>query len=131
MLSVIQWIVFCGINVLIARINTWTVQRRRKTDPTHQINHPVWGLVYTILCTIPYIWTRDWCLCVSFLALHLSVFPVFYNDFDHQPAFNLSKTSKSWTDRTMVKMGLHSTEIVNIGALIFSLAFLTCSIFHL
>lgn len=123
------WFVYGAINIGFAEWND-AIRRKRilKKDP-RQINHPLWAAFYCLVCTPMYLFFKDWYLVGSVLLLHLSVFPVAYNRYADQPAFNLSKTSTAITDRLMVRAGLKSTEIVNIAAFFFSTSLLVISFF--
>ena len=117
-LYILLYIALMGVNIGIAAINVGVVADRIKVGDTRQINHFIWGLIYLAPCA-PLYFINHW-LFYSVIPLHLSIFPVSYNLFRELPPFNLSKTSKALTDRFMVKIGLKSTETVNLAAQLLS-----------
>lgn len=123
-MSFILFIIYVLINVLIAKINAATVAHRIAVKDTRQINHFAWGLYYAAACAVPLFWKVDLLLIASFVPLHLSIFPVFYNLFRGLYAFELSKTSNALTDKLMVKMGLKDTEVINVCCMVLSVILL-------
>lgn len=125
------WVIFAVGNIGIAEWND-TVRRKRIANKNpKQIEHFWYGLGYCILCGIPFCISRNYWELFSLLLLHLSVFPVSYNLFSGQPTFNLSKTSQALTDKIMVRIGLRSTEEVNIISFCISLIFLMLQLFKI
>jgi hypothetical protein len=120
-----QWFLYLiAVNIFMAWENNWVRVRRIKAGNPKQIEHPIYGAAYCIICGLIYFKSDLW-LVASVLFLHLSVFPVCYNKFSNAPSlFYLSKTTTAWTDRTMVRIGIKDTEDVNISALIISIVFL-------
>jgi hypothetical protein len=116
LIIILVWIGFVLVNILIAKLNSDTVQARIDAKDTRQINHPLWAGAYALLCVPAYIFFREWYFIGSIILLHLSVFPVLFNIFRGNPAFYLSKTTTAVTDQFMVSLGLKSTEAVNILA---------------
>ena len=116
------------VNIIIARINADTVQRRIDNRDAKQIEHGWWFLLYVVLC-VPMGWAVNWWFVGAVLCLHGSVFPVAYNSFRHLAPFNLSKTSKAVYDRTLVKMGFKDMEIPDFAAEFVSALLFTVSLF--
>jgi hypothetical protein len=110
------WIAYGGLNVLIAKMNSNTVASRIKAKDTRQINHPLWAGIYAVLCVPTFLFIHSWLFVGAVVLLHLSVFPVAFNRYRGNPAFYLSTTTTSFTDRIMDDMGFKSTEAVNILA---------------
>jgi len=136
---------FILLNVLIAKINDTVRRHRIKNGIKKQINHPAWAVFYTACCAVPYflidvdsfhVWFIPikviWPFLFALLAQHLSFFPVAYNLISDAPSiFFLSKETTAKTDQFMVRMGLKSTESVNIAALIVSVAAFIYTLFNL
>lgn len=118
------WLVGVLINICIAELNDRTRRKRIAAKNTKQINHPLWAAIYCTLCAIPIYISRNWEEAISILLLHISVFPVAYNVFSGESTFNLSKTTTAWSDKFMVRIGLKSTEEVNIIAFCISVILL-------
>ena len=120
-MAILSYIFLIALNILLAYSNNKVRLKRIKEKNYKQIEHFWYALVYTVLCLglsggyriNPYHF-------VSFLLLHLSIFPCAYNVFYGNPVFYLSKTSEALTDRVMVKIGLKDTKGVNLTALIIS-----------
>lgn len=127
---IIVWLLYTGINIAIAEWNDTVRRSRIKAGNPRQIEHFWYWLGYCLLCLPVYLISESWVELLSILLLHISVFTVSYNRFSDLPAFNLSKTSKAITDRTLVKIGLKSYAPVAIPAFIISLALFTLQLFH-
>lgn len=108
------WCLFVGINICIAEWNDSVRRKRIKNGNTKQIEHFWYGLGYCLLCGSIFYISKSWIEFGSLLLQHISIFTVAYNRFADQPAFHLSTTTTSITDRIMVKLGRKSTEEVNI-----------------
>lgn len=131
---ILAWLVYAASNIFLAWWNNEVRVHRIKVGNPNQIEHPLWAAIYCGWVSPIWFIMHDhwnyfhlWSLIISLLLLHLSFFPVAYNRYSDLPAFHLSKTSKAITDITMVKIGLKSTEAVNIGALLISLTLLIIS----
>lgn len=111
---IVVWFILAVANIGIAEWNDSVRRARIANKNPKQIEHFWYGLGYVLLCGIPFYISRNWFELGSLVLLHLSVFPVAYNRFADLPAFHLSSTSSSITDKLMVKIGLKSTEEVNI-----------------
>lgn len=127
---VVVWLIYVGVNICIAELNDKTRRKRIANKTYKQINHPLWSAIYCALCAIPIYISRSWIEAISILLLHISIFPISFNVFSGQSTFNLSKTTTAWTDRMMVKMGLKSTEEVNIIAFCISVILMVWQIFN-
>ena len=125
----ILYIAFHGLNILIAWWNKQTVQYRLDHGIAKDIEHPIYGTGYFLVCASQY-FVVNWQFVVAILWLHLSIFPVFYNEFRDEPTFFLSKDSRAVTDKLMVQAGLKNTKAVNIIAHILSIAFFIYSLFY-
>ncbi len=121
---IIAWIAYCGINVFIAWVNRRIVEYREMVKNTKQINHPLWAAIYCAACLPMWFILHSWWFMGALVFLHISIFPVAFNRYSDLPAFNLSKTTTAITDKIMVKIGLKSTEAVNIGAFLLSIGLL-------
>ena len=121
-LRIIIWFGYALVNVALAGINSNIVKHRISTGDKNQINHVAWSFYYILLFTPMFFIFKNWYFIGGLILLHLSVFPVAYNLFMGLKPFNLSTTSKSITDRIMVKMGLKNSILVNVLAFIFSIA---------
>lgn len=123
------WCAFVVGNICLAEWNDTVRRKRIKNGNTKQIEHFWYGLGYCVLCGGVFYISRSWWEFVSLILLHASIFPVSYNRFSDLPAFHLSTTSAAITDRVMVKLGLKSTEEVNIIAFCISVILLFLQIF--
>lgn len=119
---IIVWLVFVVICVILAEWNDAIRRRRIAKGNPKQIEHFWWAAGYGIPCGVIWYISRSWLEVGSLALLHISIFPVAYNHFAEQPAFHLSRTSKAFSDRFMVWIGLKSTEAVNIPAFALSIA---------
>lgn len=116
-----------GINIFIAWQNKQIVQKRIDHKDLTQIEHFWWGFGYLLIC-LPFYWVFNLWFALALIPLHLSIFPVAYNDYRGLTPFNLSKTSKAITDKIMVRLGLQNTLLVNFGAEALSLILLFLSL---
>lgn len=126
---IIIWFGFVIINVCVAEWNDTVRRNRIISGNPKQIEHFWYGLGYCLLCGAVFYISRSWLELASILLLHISVFTVAYNRFSDLPAFNLSKTSKAITDRTLVRIGLKSYAPVAIPAFIISLVLFILQLF--
>ena len=128
-LIILVFIVYHGVNIVIALINANIVSERIINKNPNQINHFLWSLIYFATIIPIYFLSHSFWLIGGIILLHLSVFPVAYNLFRGLAPFNLSKTSQALTDELMVDLGFKSTEIVNFSAEIIAIALMTISIY--
>lgn len=128
---ILVWIGFAIGNIALAEWNNTARLHRIATNNPKQIEHFWYGLGYGILCGGIFYISRNYWELFSLLLLHISVFPIAFNLFCELPAFHLSKTSAAKTDQIMVKMGLKSTEWVNLSAFLISIAFVVLQILKL
>lgn len=126
---IVVWFIFVAINIFVAEWNDSTRRRRIANKNPKQIEHFWYALGYLLLCGIPFYISRNWWELASLILLHASVFPVAYNLWSGHPTFYLSPTTKSLFDRTLAKIGLKSTEEVNIISFCLSIIFLFIQIF--
>ena len=125
---IIVWFIFVAINIFIAEANDATRRRRIANKNPKQIEHFWYGLGYVLICGVPFYISRNWWEISSLILLHASVFPVSYNLFAGNSTFQLSTTSSSIFDRLLVKLGMKSTEEVNIISFCLSIIFLVIQI---
>jgi len=125
------WLLFVLINILLAEWNNSVRLKRIANKNPKQIEHFWYGLGYGILCAIPFYISRNYWQLFSLLLLHLNVFSVSYNLFSELPAFHLSLSTKSVTDRVMRAIGLKSIEEVAIISFCISTVFLMFQLFKL
>jgi len=116
------------VNIIIARINADTVQRRIDNRDAKQIEHGWWFIGYVAICT-PMGCAVNWWFAGAVFCLHGSIFPVAYNLCRGITPFNLSKTSKAFYDRTLVKIGFKDMEVPDFAAELISLVLFTFSLF--
>lgn len=124
------WIVYAIGNVAMAEKQVDVRNKRIANKDPRQINHFLWGAGYFAICAVQYLFFKDWVFVVSITLHHASIFPVAWNRFLGNPAFQLSKTTNSLFDKALVKLGFTSTEWVNIGAFAISIFLLTISLFN-
>lgn len=124
------WLGFILVNIAVAKWNDRVRRIRIRIGNPKQIEHFWYGLGYCLLCGALFYKSRNWAQLGSILLLHISVFTVAYNRFSDNPAFNLSKTTKALTDKTLVKIGLKSYAPVAIPAFAVSLALFILQLFH-
>lgn len=124
---ILVFLTYHGLNILLGWWNVEIVMSRIVRVDKRQIEHGWWSIGYLLLC-LPMTFIFNSWLALSVMMLHLSVFPVSYNLFRGMPTFYLSKTSSAVVDKFMVRMGLKTSEVVNmiaeaiaIGLFIFSL----------
>lgn len=110
------WLLFILINIMLAWQNDMVRRKRIAENNPKQIEHFLYFLGYCALIGVIYWKVHSWVEVVSLLLLHASVFPVSYNLCAGLPPFSLSKTSKAIFDRLQVKVGLKSSEEVNVIA---------------
>ncbi len=125
---IVTWVFFVGANILMGQQNDAVRRYRIANKNTKQIEHFWYGLGYCLLCGIPFYISRSWIELISLLLLHASIFPCAYNYFSDNPIFHLSQTSNSIFDKTLVKLGLNSTEEVNIIAFCLSVILIVVQI---
>lgn len=123
------FLVYHGINILLAWQNKQIVQKRLNHKDLRQIEHFWWGLMYGALC-LPWYWIHGYGIwyVLALVPLHLSIFAPAYNDYRGLETFNLSKSSKAILDRTLVKMGFKSLEWPCFIAEVLSIILLLISI---
>lgn len=127
--NIIIWFGFILANALIAYLNNVERVDHIHNSDTSQVNHPLWGFIYSILVFGEWFFNdKNYFIAVSILLQHISFFPVIYNLITDVPVFNLSKTSSALTDKLMVKIGLKNTAIVNISFGLISFILLILSI---
>jgi hypothetical protein len=130
LLIILIFVLYHGINILIAWINDRIVTMRIANKNPNQINHFLWGAIYlATVIPIYFLFPKPAWLMGAIILLHLSIFPVSYNLFRGNAPFALSKTSNAVTDKFMVDVGLKDTEIVNIGAEIIAIVLVIFSIY--
>lgn len=123
-LFIILWLVVVFVNVLMARLHAHLVEVAIKENRKTAILHGAWAAAYVGLTMVPlfFHWNDlKWLNAlngVSYGLLHASVFPFWYNRYRHLPDFNLSTTSTSWYDRTLVRLGFKSAKVLMIGLLV-------------
>lgn len=123
------WCLFVAICILTAEWNDSIRRKRIKDGNPKQIEHFWWFFAYCILCSGVFYISHNWIQIGSILLLRASVFPVSYNMYAGLAPFNLSKTSKAIFDRLQVRLGLESSEEVNIIAFCISVILLFIQIF--
>lgn len=123
------WLGFALLNIVIAWWNDRVRRARIRLGNPKQIEHFWYALGYSLLCAGVWYRSRSWVELISILLLHISVFTVAYNLRSDNPAFNLSRTSKSLTDRLLVSLGFKSYEFVAGSAFVSSLLFLIYQLF--
>lgn len=116
-------------NILIAKWNAVIVANRIKRGNPKQIEHGWYFIGYVVLCAPMYWFINIW-FAGAVLCLHGSVFPVAYNLLRGITPFNLSKTSKSKYDRTLVRIGFKDMEIPDFAAEFVSALLFTISLFQ-
>lgn len=124
---ILIFLLWHAVNIFLAWQNKQLVQKRLNHKDFHQVEHFLWGLMYAALC-VPWYFIFGLWFTLALIPLHLSVFPIAYNDYRGMTPFNLSKTSKASTDKLMVKIGLKSTEGVNLASEGLSIIFLIITI---
>jgi len=128
-LFVLGYVVMIFINLIIAKENSDQVNYNKRRNIPTQINHVLWGGIYSVPCIISWFCSgHSYWYVLALAAQHLAYFPIFYNYYQGLPMFNLSKTSASIIDRFQVSLGFKSSEIVNIGSLLVSIAALILAI---
>jgi hypothetical protein len=108
----IYFIIYIVVNVVIALIQRDIRAFRLKTGNPNQINHTLWWLIYSASILPVWFLTHNLCLIGSILLQHAWVFSPVFNIMIGMPPFNLSKTTTSIFDQTLVKIGFKSTEWV-------------------
>jgi len=112
-LKIIIFVVYHFVNIFLGWQNKQVVQKRLNHKDLRQIEHFAWGAMYGALC-LPWYWIpgHGWGIwyVLALVPLHLSVFAPAYNDYRGLAPFNLSLTSKSIIDKTLVKMGFKTLE---------------------
>src|SRR4029077_20283266 len=109
MIPVIFFVVYHGINIFLGWWNAAIVQRRIDSGNKKQIEHFYWALMYAALC-VPWYWAFGPWYVLALGLLHLSIFGPAYNAYRGIYRFNLSKTTTSAIDRTLLKMGFKTLE---------------------
>jgi hypothetical protein len=119
------WILFLVINIVWGYWHDW-LRREEIRDKTFKaLPHGWWFLFYMMLCCAPGAFGKqDWQLWVSLICLHGCVFPVAFNHWAEEPAFHLSRTTRSMYDRFQVWTGMKDAFVFNLGALLVSVGLL-------
>jgi hypothetical protein len=97
-------------NYLLGIWNAQIVATRIKKDNRHQIEHFAWFAGYCLICA-PQYWIFNFWFVLALMPIHLSIFAPAYNHGRHLAPFNLSRTSTSILDRTLVKIGCNDLEL--------------------
>ncbi len=126
---IIIFVLYHFVNIGLGKWNAVIVQHRIDSGNPKQIEHFWWGLMYGALC-LPWYWVygHNFMYVLALVPLHLSIFAPAYNSYRGLARFNLSKTSKAITDKTLVKMGFKSMEIPCAIAEVISIILLLISI---
>lgn len=101
--KIIFWLVFVIINFIVAIENRNERDNHIAMGNPEQLNHTAWLIAYAAACGLVAVF--NWKLAISVFLLKGSIFPIFYNLLTHIDPFNLSKTTTSEYDRTLLKLG--------------------------
>ena len=124
MSAAIVWLVYAWVNIGLALIQHDIVMHRIRTQNPNQINHFWWTAIYITLMVPLYFLKAKWTLIGAIALQHLFIFGMTYAVMMGNNAFYLSKTSKAWSEKTLLKWGLKSAEIPYGIAFALSLALL-------
>jgi len=118
------------VNYILGEWNAHIVKQRIKKDNRHQIEHFAWFAGYCIICA-PQYWVFNIWFAMALMPIHLSIFAPAYNHFRGLAPFNLSLTTTSILDRTLVKIGCKDLETACFVAEFISVGLFIISLFKL
>jgi hypothetical protein len=126
---VITWIALIPGNILLGKWQVSLVRKAINKGVAKAILHGFWAAAYAGVCAIPVIiyhvaWNKAAILMISFAGIHASIFPIAFNWFDGNPAFNLSKTSTSIIDKIQVRLRFKTSFPFNFISFVISILLL-------
>lgn len=129
MQQIIAYIAGIMFNIILGWENALVVRQRIAAHNPKQIEHGLYLTGYCVLVFVYWAVWRDWSDAVAIFLLHGCVFPVAYNRFRNEPAFELSETTTAKTDKFLYDLGFRTSAYFDFSVLAVSLFFLILSIF--
>lgn len=99
-MSYILLIIFIFINICMAEYESFLRKRDIKNGTTGSIKHWFWALIYAALCVGAFFMAdKNYILLLALITIRKPVFDISFNLFNDLPAFMVSTTTTSISDK--------------------------------